>query len=448
MVGRAAIALMICLAFVPTAVQAQAIQCGEVELLFLNPGLQPGGDGVVDASGSFFAQFQAIGARAADIATFGFSFGLGPTSLPEDACMDDEALFTGQALQNYRADRNPDDGFFINLQTPLVPDGQYSAAVHAYDAQDNEIARFWAPAIVDNCDGDVGSRCDGDQEQNTRQDIIEPWPIVLPGDGQKLDEVTGFSIEFAEPLSFLDVRLNGLEVTDELEPWSGRLWDDDLFPGYGPMGLGDILAPECEQQPPQECNYLGEAYQWNVRALTEEDVLRVEARDLAGNLAVKDVHIGSGITGGALSEDIPVLSWSVEEDEIFATPGQSVEFHFTLQNRGAATGHPFARDEAPAGWESRWDPPHEPVPSGQETTQKYILRVPSNATAGPHVAHAYMDYRSGNEDKSLEYPVTVIVDSPNLATEESSTSEVKEAPFMAPTLLLLAAALVLRRSRA
>src|SRR5699024_8610886 len=93
-------------------------------------------------------------------------------------------------LPNYRADRDPSDGFFIPVKTMLVPDGIYAAAVHAYDEGNNELARFWARAIVDNCDNQTASpqeKCDGDAAQLVAHDRTAPWPIVLPGDGEPLD---------------------------------------------------------------------------------------------------------------------------------------------------------------------------------------------------------------------------------------------------------------------
>ncbi|HLF16349.1 MAG TPA: hypothetical protein VI796_02820, partial [Candidatus Thermoplasmatota archaeon] len=289
MVARARLALLalataLALTALPPPVAAQIHTCGEIQIIFKNPDLQPSEDGFIHASGQFFAQFQAIGADADKITTFGFSFGVDTIDFEESMVCENppQTWFTGQQITNYRADTDPSDGFFINLQTPLVPDGTYTAAVHAYDADNNELARFWARAVVDNCDPQPlppMERCDGDAEQNQAHDTTAPWPILLPGDGQKRDDVTGFSLEFAEELGNLTVTLNGVDITAELEPWEGRLWDDDLLPGYGPYGLNALLVPECSQQPPQSCAPLGVAYQWNMRALTDTDFLRVEATD-------------------------------------------------------------------------------------------------------------------------------------------------------------------------
>src|SRR5688500_8180847 len=65
---------------------AQTHTCGDIQLVFVNPDLQPGEDGIIRASGQFFAQFQAIGADADKITTFGFSFGPDSVEFDEAAC--------------------------------------------------------------------------------------------------------------------------------------------------------------------------------------------------------------------------------------------------------------------------------------------------------------------------------------------------------------------------
>lgn len=429
--------------------------CGDITLILLNPDLQPGSDGFIRASGNFFVQFQAIGEGADQIANFGFSFGVYTAQVPEDVCqLPPQLWFTGQQILNYRADTDASDGFFINLQTPLVPDGQYTAALHAYDANDNELARFWASAIVENCDeamdpAGLVERCDGDIEQITRNDFIMPWPIVLPGDGLTTGDVEGFTIEFAEELSALTVLLNGEDITAQLTPWEGRLWDDDLIPGYGPYGLANILVPECSQQPPQECAHLGVAYQWTDRQLTEDDVLRVEATDMAGNIATKDLHIGSGVTSGAISEQIPVLEWSVDHQRVTVAPGGQAQFRFTITNRGGATGHPFAEQTVPEGWDYEWSPAHVPVDSGTSESQEFIVKVPTTAAAGTHSVKAIMKYMQSGVEKQLRQDLTVEVTGTTNATPTDVLGEESEDSVGVPVPLLLVgaglAAVVVRR---
>jgi hypothetical protein len=123
----------------PATAQQPFEQCGELQLVFRNADLQRRSDGFVHASGSFFAQFQAIGPTADEITFFGFSFGPVQSPIEDDTEVGGmtvcdappQAWFTGAYILNYRADTNPDDGFFINLQTDLVPDGTYAAAEHA-----------------------------------------------------------------------------------------------------------------------------------------------------------------------------------------------------------------------------------------------------------------------------------------------------------------------------
>lgn len=421
--------------------------CGDIDLILLNPDLQPGSDGFIRASGQFFIQFQAIGDQADQIETFGFSFGVHTTQVPDDVCQLPPALqITGQQLINYRADTNPDDGFFINLQTPLVPDGQYTAAVHAYDGNDQELARFWAQAVVENCDTavdpvGVAELCDGDDAQIQRNDQTMPWPIILPGDGQAGSEAA-LTIEFAEELAELRVLLNGEDITDQLAEWEGREWDDDLLPGYGPLGLAAILVAECSQQPPQECTTLGEAYTWNERELTDDDVLRVEATDLAGNVATKDIHVGSGVTGGAISDQIPILTWSVDRIEAEVAPGESALFRFTIQNSGGETGHPFASEEIPPGWDVEWNPPHVPVPSGSSEDQEFLVHVPDNATTGTYDVVGYMKYDQAGEQKQLQQVLKVTVSGDvadqNQADEDAAANEPEKKDSPAPGVVLVA----------
>ncbi|MGB0651841.1 MAG: NEW3 domain-containing protein [Thermoplasmatota archaeon] len=386
--------------------------CGDLTLVLLNPDIAPGSDGFIRASGSLFVQFQAIGASADQIAAFGFSFGAHVTDFPDSVCdLPSAAWFTGQQVINYRADTNPDDGFFINLQTPLVPDGQYTAAVHAYDASNNELARFWAKAIVSNCDaGAPVERCPDDAEQHKNNDATMPWPIVLPGDGQLPDGQSGLSIEFAEPLSELKVTLNGEDITDQLEQWEGRLWDNDYVPGYGPHGLSTILVPECTlPSPAHQCVTLGEAYRWTVRELNAADVLRVEAKDAAGNLATKDIHIGSAVTGGAITAEIPILTWAANAVEVETTATQSAVFQFTIQNSGGSEGHPFTTGEAPEGWDLVWQPAHVPVPSGDSRDQEFVVTPPAGTPPGSYQVNATLEYTAGGVPKTLGQTLTVTV---------------------------------------
>ena len=452
---------LLLLAGLPAPAAAQIHTCGPFEIIFRNPDLQPGTDGFITAEGQLFAQFQVIGAGADQVVTMGFSFGAYTTDFQESTVCPSgappQAWQSGQQIPNYRADVDASDGFFINLQTPLVPDGEYTAAVHAYDSSDNELGRFWAKAIVNNCDapGPVPpARCDTDAAQHQTNDRTGPWPMILPGDGASLpDGTTGFSVEFAEELSNFTVHLNGKDITAEMEAWEGRLWDDDLLPGYGPNGLGNILVPECSQQPPQECAHLGVSYRWNNRTLTDADFLRVEAADLAGNPIVKSIHIGSSVAGGAISEDFAILTHTVDVRELAVAPGSSATFGFTITNQGGATGHPAATATGPSGWTLEWQPIHVPVEPGQTKEQALVVTPPPTALAGRYEVNATLTYQRGGDEGVIAQPLVVVVGGDNVAgTDGNGTAKGggKGSPGIPPILVIAAfaaVAVVLRRRR-
>lgn len=434
--------------------------CGDLELVFLNPDLKPRSDGKIHAQGSFFAQFQAIGADADKIKTFAFSFGADSGVEFDEQVCDLPVPFSGQQLYFYRADQNPDDGFFINLQTDLVPDGDYTAAVHAYDENDEELARFWARAVVDNCDDAPGvSKCTGNPSQINAHDQTMPWPIVLPGDGQLPEGEIGFTIEFAEKLhpdTPVTVYLNNEDITDQLEDWDGRQWDNDYFLGYYPYGLNDVLPTDCGENPAGNCATLGPAYKWTVRELDADDVLRVEGLDDSLNIATKDIHVGSGVTGGAISDLIPILTWQFDKiaAEVDLMSGINPVFKATLTNSGGAEGHPFAQTEGPEGWEFEWNPPHKPVPPGASTEQELTIIVPQTEKPGQYQVNATMEYSQAGQDKELRQVVTITVlgdvveEDPDL--QKSGDDDKKKSPGIGLVVLLaavFAAVAVLRRRR-
>lgn len=453
---------------VPPA-EAQIQSCGVVDVIFLNPDLNERAEaGVIEANGAFFAQFQVIGERAEEVEYIGFSFGVQTVEQTESVCPDegsyDGNYFSGQQILNYRADTDPSDGFFINLQTDLVPDGEYTAAVHAFDADDNELGRFWAQAIVENCSaGQPVDRCEGEADVDTTM----PWPIILPGDGSlRKDEgfpSQGFTIEVAEPLSELEVILNGQDITADLEQWDGRLWDDDLKPGYGPLGLlGDNpVTAECNPQfpnspPVHECSHLGEAYRWDDRKLEQGDVLNVRLVDMFGNEAKKDVHVGFGITGGISSGSYPILQWQADHVTAEVAAGQTETFTFTIQNLGTETGHPFARDElqqVPTGWDYQWSA-HQPVMSGEEASNTFEITVPSNASTGRQQVTVGMAYAGqNNQEHELQQILTIDViegADPDAQPEEGEDPDEKGSPGVGTlftALALIGAAMVAARRR-
>jgi MYXO-CTERM domain-containing protein len=430
---------------------AQTYSCGDIQLVFRNPDLQPREDGYIHAQGQFFIQFQAIGPEADKIKVFGFSFGPYTTEVDQGACSQ-PVWFTGTYVLNYRADRDPADGFFIPIKTPLVPDGVYAAAVHAYDESNNELARFWGRAIVDNCDTQptpVQERCGNDAAQMTAHDKTAPWPIVLPGDGAPLEGKT-LSIEFGEPLANFTVLLNGEDITAQFAEWPGRIWDADNFPDYGPGGLNSVVAAPCSQ-PYHTCEKYGPAYEWNGRALTDQDVLRIVAIDLAGNRAVKDIHIGSSVASGAVTQQAPILSYTVDRQEQTAEPGDSIVFGFRISNNGGGTGHPFAQATAPQGWGVEWQPAHVVVEPGQTQAQELVVEVPAGALPGRYQVNATLKYSAGGQEKVLAQPLAVIVDAVPMGVPgpaATTTDEGKDTPGVGVVALLLALALVAARRRA
>lgn len=450
--GALPLALLFLAATLAMPVQAQTHNCGDIQLIFRNPDLQPGPDGFIHAQGQFFAQFQAIGKDADKITVFGFSFGPQTTDVDESACAT-PVWATGAYLPNYRADSDPTDGFFIPIKTQLVPDGTYAAAVHAYDGQGKELARFWAKAVVDNCDAaptPAQEKCDTDPTQMVKHDKTAPWPMVLPGDG-KAPADHKLTLEFGEALANLTVYLNGVDISSQMEKWDGRLWDGDYVPDYGPYGVGGPL-PHCQAPAPaQNCEHYGPAYQWKGRDLLDSDVLRIEATDLAGNKAVKDVHIGSSVAGGAVTDGEPKLEYSVDNIEIVAEAGKSALFRFKISNNGGGTGHPFADAVVPKDWTFEWQPVHVVVAPGETKDQELVVTVPANVAQGKYAVNATLTYEAAGSSKVLAQPLSIVVGKVPAAQPTgsgSATTSSKKSVGVEPIFALGAVAVLFARRRA
>ncbi len=451
--------------------------CGDILLDFLNPGLKQKGDGKVHAQGQLFAQFQAIGDGADQIATFGFSFSpVSQMASETEVCAMEPWIPSGPYIINYRADIDPSDGFFINLQTTLVPDGDYMAAVHAYDANDNEIARAWTLAVVDNCTEPAPSYCNDEPyptAEHQAQDKTEPWAIMLPGDGEldisKNAAPAGstLTLEFAEPLSELRVFINGKLVhqkdgaVQNMTPFEGRIWDDDLLPGYGPYGTGSTVANECSQQPPQTCGPLGEAWALSGRPILDSDVVRVEARDLAGNLAQKEIHIGSA-GGGAITLDVPRLQISVDEQTKTVSPGEAAVFQFAMRNLGGATGHPFTSYDdpivqstqapAPGAWSVAWRE-HQAIGPGEDQQQEFTVRPGTDVPHGIYQVNGTISWLEGSQQKDRTWELQVNVggvtanDTAAPTTADPDVKKDSPGPGALGILAGLGAAVVVARRR-
>lgn len=408
----ASVLLLVVALVAAPAGQAQIQSCGEgLQLFIRNPDIVPDADGVFHVSSRLLVQFQVIGAEAGRIEAFGLSFGADLPTGDEVCALPPAAWATGVYAEGYAVDTDKSDGFFIAINSNGQTSPQYDlgVAVHGYDANQQEIARFWGIVRLDHCGGQPSLGCpDGDFP-----DFTMPWPILLPGDGVK-SHVEGFTFEFNEELSDLRVELNGADVTTELEDWAERpTWDQDNFPDAGPGGLFLTAAAPCSQpEPVHTCGPLtGPAYKWTKRPLSDADIVRIIATDAKGNVATKEIHIGSSVAGGTISDGFPILQMTFEQSAIATAAGTTVIFPMVMHNTGGGTGHPFARAEAPAGWNYTWVPGHAPVPPGSTTQQQLEVFVPANATMGTHAVRAIIDYQQGSDDKSLESALTIDVTS-------------------------------------
>ncbi len=434
----AAVALM--LAAAPSA-EAQVKSCGDLQLFIRNPDVQPQGDGKFHVTGDFFMQFQVIGAGADEIETFAFSVGL-PVDNPEQIC-DLPVWPGGLMLEAYKADENKNDGFFILMTTGGSSTPQnidLSVAVHGYDAAGNELARFWSTAIVETCEGTQGG-CP--QDMRVSRDVVQPWPIILPGDGAE-SLVDGFTVEFAEELSELSILLNNEDVTDDMVETAGRTWDRDVFWDYGPRGLIGTAVPMCTLDGTpgdvQSCGPAdGPAYEWTERSMTADDVIRVEARDLAGNLAVKEIHIGSSVASGAIDDGIPILQMTFDEPTLTVAPGETAIFKMRMENTGSGEGHPFADAAVPEGWAFEWVPGHQPVPAGGNSEQELHVTAPVNAVDDDYTVEALVEYRQGSQDKILRSVLTTIIETPEDFQIDAvdDGAEAKKSPVLGPAVLIL-----------
>lgn len=430
------------LALVPSA-EAQIQSCGEgLELFIRNPDIVPDDKGVFAVSGKLLVQFQVIGDRADEIEAFGLSFGADVPTGDEVCALPPAAWLTGIYAEGYAVDLDKTDGFFIaiNSNGQTSPQADLGVAVHGYNAANTEIARFWGIVRLNHCGGQPSMGC----PNADFPDFTMPWPILLPGDGTKT-LVDGFTFEFNEPLSSLAVELNGQNITSELQEWAERpTWDQDSIPDAGPGGVFLSVAGPCSQPPPvHTCGPLsGPAYKWTQRKLVDADIVRIIAEDAKGNTAIKEIHIGSSVAGGTISDGLPVLQMTFQESLAVAKPGDLTFFTMRMQNAGGGTGHPFARAEVPPGWTYEWLPGHKPVPPGATSEQELQIRVPANASVGRYPIRALIDYRQGTEDKTLESALNVDIFFSGAAPKENATEaapdgKAKGAPL--PTLLPLSA---------
>ncbi len=431
--------------------QAQIQSCGEgFELFIRNPDIVPDEQGVFHVSGRLLVQFQVIGERADEIEAFGLSFGLDIPTGEEFCALPPAAWLTGAYLESYSLDKDGSDGFFIaiNSNGGTSPQYELGVAVHGYDGAGNELARFWGQVDLNHCGQQPSLGCPDDPNAAAR-DFTMPWPIILPGDGEARP-VNGFAIEFNEQLSDLVVELNGEDITGELQEWTSRPdWDQDSAPA-GPQQAFERLVPQCTgPSGVHECGPLnGPAYEWTKRPAEDSDVIRVIATDMNGNVAIKEIHIGSSVAGGTIADGLPVLQMTFEESTVRAEAGTTAVFKMRMQNNGGGEGHPFARADVPFGWEYEWVPGHKPVPAGGASEQELHVTIPANETVGRFPVRAIIDYRQGSEDKTLESALNVDVTEAVAVAPEATPAEEEASPVPALWLAVVALAVALVRKRA
>lgn len=420
-------------------------QCGDLKLVFLNPDLQENEDNVIEASGTFFIQFQAVGEKAEEITRFSFSFGKGHEAM-EDETLNCNLMpvpsqvgggVTGAYLLFYRSDFSADDGFFVPIETKNVPDGDYAAAVHAYTGNDitgyTEVARAWALATVDNCVGEsLPNSCPNDtQDQLLSKDKIKPWPMILPGDGEQTNNIGGLTVEFAEEVNTetIKVSVNGEEVP--AEDWTPPERDTDLVPLNDEDDCPATVRSVCERK------VYGSGFNWP-GTVQVGDILRVEAEDMSGNLVTKQIHYGF-TSGGASSAEGALLEFTARgPDAITVNAGKTATFELKMKNVGTAEAHVNllldyneskevkARwtnvvDDHHAGGDAPNGETHIMIEPGSTSEMDVVVETTEGTPKGVIPIKAILEYPSAGETKTSEYELFLTVDS--VITEEQFEEE-------------------------
>lgn len=396
-------------------------QCGKYALLFQNPDLREDQDDWIHAQGQFFIQFQVVGEGSGEVTKMSFSFGKTDDALydnPTVNCNEDipespAGQGTGGAyLLYYRSDFEKADGFFVPILTNNVPDGEYAAAIHAYNAAGTEVARAWAKAKVDNCNPTTqGERCAVDSPESVAHDHTKPWPMVLPGDGEQTNGVNGLTVEFAEPVNdTVEVKVNGEVVP--LADWTPPARDDDVVPNNDDQ--------DCPVNVPQVCTrkVYGPGFKWE-NPVAVGDIIEVYAVDANGNEIFKQIHYGLDTSGGTVDLQRPELKLSALNGQTVAIqPGDFHEFVVRVENIGADVAHTqlaVAPTDPNATLTTYWmnaeggQTSHLVVEAGQQVEAK--VHVQSDA-ATPHetfevLATATYDVEGQDVTKELRLMVTI-----------------------------------------
>ena len=398
------LALLACAAAVPSASAQDANgfeRCGDdgLVLVFMNPDLKMQDDGFVHASGSFFIQFQARGEKAFDIETFKFSFG---KALPTSTCASPEWV-TGAYLKNYRADYDWRDGFFVPINTCNVPDGEYAAAISAYNKDQVELVRYYTKAIVENGPGN------SKDERCKNPDRTKPWPMILPGDGERTDGGQGLYVEVGEAVSSIEGFVNGRKVV--LTETQGPERDDDVIPdlGYHPALRDTPLAnSQVEKRRYPAFTWAGE--------LGDGDVVKIVVTDQWGNVAEKIAHLGDPTIGGRVTLAKPEFELKVEPTEATAGADGTAVYNVTYVTKTAEGLHAdlYVRGEnggdLPPGITYRLSPNHVMMGGNEDLDGTIRIVATPDVKPGAYKALFVASYLSGEQRLEKSVLLTFRVD--------------------------------------
>lgn len=378
-------------------------RCGaeDLALVFMNPDLGVQDDGFVHASGMFFIQFQARGEKAFDIETFKFSFGK-PT--PASTCASPEWV-TGAYLKNYRADYDWRDGFFVPINTCNVPNGEYAAAISAYDKDLNELVRYYTKAIVTNGEGNNA------EERCKQADTTKPWPMILPGDGERTDGGQGLYVEVGEEITSIEAFVNGVKV--QLTQGEGPARDDDNVPdlGYTPTLRDTPLANSvlATRRYP--------AFTWDGH-LEMGSVVKVVVADKWGNVAEKVVHLGDPTIGGRVTLAHPEFELKVDPTDQTANAAGYADYNVTYVTKTEEGLHAdlYVRGEdggnLPEGITYRLTPNHVMMGGNEDLPGTIRLIATPQAKPGAYKVQFIASYLSGEQRLEKNVLLTFRVDAP------------------------------------
>lgn len=340
------------------AAQTQHWSDGDVRIENANPSLEPQDDGAVHAGGDFLGQVVLSGNDTDQVAEMGFSFGTGPPP-PQHS-----PIHPG--LQDFRTDDTPEDGWMLPITASDTPPGEYNFAVHAYRTAgdpSSEIARLWGSSVLED------------------SDITPPWPWILPGETESLNNpngVDGVTIEFAENAT-AQFWVDGEQV--ELSEWTPPKRDDDNVP---------------RQTVEEEKRVLGDGYQWN-GTVQEGTTLRVQATDEEGNENTKAVLVGVGVHSPVLEvSPNPISEEATTSGEGTAHRGLTT----TVTNWGSNASKARLSASAPDPWTASVSPTNLTLESGESTEIHVEAEASGSAADGAPAFEVAVSYTG------LETPVT------------------------------------------